>query len=212
MTSADLYFLERTTWKQELLALRKILLSLTLEETIKWGNPCYVAGKHNIVMLQPFKNYCALGFFKGASIADKHDLLVKPGEHTQEGRQMRFEGVEKIQQQNSIILQYVKQAIKLAGTKKIVAAPSKQKEIFPSELVARLQSEPLLAKAFMALTPGRQRAYQIYFAAPQQSATRERRIDKMTPLILSGKGINDCTCGLSNKMPYCDGSHKQLRA
>jgi uncharacterized protein YdeI (YjbR/CyaY-like superfamily) len=74
-----------------------------------------------------------------------------------------------------------------------------------------LAATPVLEQAFNQLMPGRQRAYQIYFSAPQQSITRERRIDKMAPLILSGKGINDCTCGLSNKMPYCDGSHKELQ-
>ncbi|MBU3743887.1 MAG: hypothetical protein FGM61_04970 [Sediminibacterium sp.] len=208
---ADNFFTNAKLWPEELKALRAILQTLPFTESIKWGNPCYSLGKQNIVMLQPFKSYCALGFFKGAGISDKHNLLVKPGEHTQEGRQMRFENTAIIQQQAAIILQYVNEAIRLAAIPKTAATPKKNPDIFPPEFVARLQSQHSLKKAFTALSPGRQRAYQIYFDAAQQSTTRERRIDKMTPLILSGKGINDCTCGLSKKMPYCDGSHKQLQ-
>lgn len=208
---ADDFFSDVRLWSEELKALRAILQTLPLTESIKWGKPCYSFGKHTIVILQPFKNYCALGFFKGAGISDKHNLLVKPGEHTQDGRQMRFENTAIIQQHAAIILQYVKEAIRLAAIPKTNTTPKNNPGIFPPELVARLQSQPSLQKAFAALSPGRQRAYQIYFDAAQQSATRERRIDKMTPLILSGKGINDCTCGLSKRMPYCDGSHKKLQ-
>lgn len=67
-----------------------------------------------------------------------------------------------------------------------------------------------LKAAFHALTPGRQRAYNLHFSAAKQSATRQSRIAKCTPLILCGKGLNDCTCGLSKRMPQCDGSHKSI--
>jgi hypothetical protein len=136
---------------------------------------------------------------------------VKPGEHTQAGRQLRVESEEDINQKEVTIRQYLREAIQIEQ-KGIELEPTELRSgIFPEEWASRLAATPVLEQAFNQLTPGRQRAYQIYFSAPQQSITRERRIDKMAPLILSGKGINDCTCGLSNKMPYCDGSHKQLR-
>ena len=61
------------------------------------------------------------------------------------------------------------------------------------------------------LTPGRKRGYLLYFSAGKQSQTRVSRIEKSIPKIMNGKGLNDCTCGLSKKMPNCDGSHKQLK-
>jgi uncharacterized protein YdeI (YjbR/CyaY-like superfamily) len=207
----DAFFQKPQRWQFELLALRNILLSESLQESIKWGTPCYSREDKNIVILGPFKHYVTLGFFKGALLSDTLNLLVKPGEHSQAGRQLRVESVEEIKQKEVIILQYLQQAIQVEQ-KGIEFVPTEMNlGIFPEEWASRLAATPALAKAFHQLTPGRQRAYQIFFSAPQQAATRERRIDKMVPLILSGKGINDCTCGLSNKMPYCDGSHKQLR-
>jgi uncharacterized protein YdeI (YjbR/CyaY-like superfamily) len=207
----DAFFQKPQRWQPELLALRTILISEPLQESIKWGKPCYSWEDKNIVILGPFKNFVTLGFFKGALLSDTLELLVKPGEHTQAGRQLRFESVEDIKQKEVTIRQYLQQAIQIEQ-KGIEFVPTELNSgIFPEEWASRLAATPALAKAFSQLTPGRQRAYQIYFSAPQQAATRERRIDKMVPLILSGKGINDCTCGLSKKMPYCDGSHKQLR-
>jgi len=207
----DAFFQKQQRWQQELLALRNILLSEPLQESLKWGIPCYTWGDKNLVILQPFKNYLALGFFKGALLTDTHHMLVKPGEHTQAGRQLRVESLEDIQQMEPVIRQYIQQAIQIEQRGIQLQPTESPAGIFPKEWTSRLAATPALAKAFNQLTPGRQRAYQIYFSAPQQVATRERRIDKMVPLILSGKGINDCTCGLSKKMPYCDGSHKQLR-
>lgn len=210
ISNTDAYFNRLQLWKAELLAIRTILLEIPLQESIKWGNACYSREGKNIVILQPFKNYLALGFFKGALISDTYELLVKPGQHTQAARQLRIESVADVQQKELAIRQYVQQAIVIEQKAIVVPSVDSPAGVFPEEWASRLSATPALAKAFHQLTPGRQRAYQIYFSAPQQSATRERRIDKMIPLILCGKGINDCTCGLSKKMPYCDGSHKQL--
>ena len=207
----DAFFQKPQPWQQELLVLRNILQTEPLQESIKWGKPCYSWEDKNLVILQPFKNYLALVFFKGSLLTDTHHILVKPGEHTQAGRQLRVESLADIQQKESAIRQYVQQAILIEQKGIVLPSTESPTGIIPEEWTSRLAAKPALAKAFNQLTPGRQRAYHIYFSAPQQTATRERRIDKMVPLILSGKGINDCTCGLSKKMPYCDGSHKQLR-
>ncbi len=89
--------------------------------------------------------------------------------------------------------------------------PSNVELVLPEELLAQFKKSASFKKAFNALTPGRQRAYNMFFTAAKQAATREKRIEKYKVQIISGKGINDCTCGLSKKMPYCDGSHKQLK-
>ena len=61
----------------------------------------------------------------------------------------------------------------------------------PEEFQVKLDGNPSLKKSFTALTPGRQRAYVLYFSAPKQSQTRESRIEKYIPHILAGKGMND---------------------
>ena len=61
----------------------------------------------------------------------------------------------------------------------------------PEEFQNKLDKVPKLKTAFDALTPGRQRAYILYFAAPKQSKTRESRVEKCMKQILIGKGLND---------------------
>jgi len=67
----------------------------------------------------------------------------------------------------------------------------KNPEPIPEELQSRLDEIPVLKSAFNALTPGRQRAYILYFSAPKQSKTREARVEKCRRRILNGKGLND---------------------
>ena len=61
----------------------------------------------------------------------------------------------------------------------------------PVELTQMLKKDRKLAKAFHALTPGRQRGYVMHFAAAKQAQTRTSRIEKCIPKILAGVGMND---------------------
>jgi uncharacterized protein YdeI (YjbR/CyaY-like superfamily) len=61
----------------------------------------------------------------------------------------------------------------------------------PAEFQNKLNENPALKSSFKALTPGRQRAYILYFSAPRQTKTRESRVEKCVPQILVGKGLND---------------------
>jgi uncharacterized protein YdeI (YjbR/CyaY-like superfamily) len=63
--------------------------------------------------------------------------------------------------------------------------------IIPVELQDKFDETPALKTAFEALTPGRQRAYVLYFSAPKQSKTRVSRVEKSIQQILNGKGLND---------------------
>lgn len=204
----ELFIKKSTLWQEEMKMLRSILLACQLEESIKWGQPCYSINNKNIVMIQAFKAHCDLGFFNGAALKDDKGLLVKAGANTQAARQMRFTSANEIKKIQSIIKSYVKEAIE-NEKQGLKPNPSEKAEpIFVEELELILKKNAPFKKAFEALTPGRQRAYLIHFSAAKQSATRIARIEKYTDAILAGRGINDCTCGLSKKMPYCDGSHK----
>jgi uncharacterized protein YdeI (YjbR/CyaY-like superfamily) len=191
-------------------ALRAMLIEFPLTEELKWGKPCYAFENSNIIIIQGFKEYCGLLFFKGALLKDAKGLLVKPGENTQGGRLLKFTSVQEINKLTTTIKSYIKEAIEIEK-KGLKIEPINTELVLPEELLAQFKKSASFKKAFNALTPGRQRAYNMFFTAAKQTATRETRIEKYKDQIMSGKGINDCTCGLSQKMPYCDGSHKQLK-
>lgn len=206
----DAFISKLKTWKAEMEALRAILHEFPLTEELKWGKPCYAFENSNIIIVQGFKEYCGLLFFKGALLKDAKGLLVKPGENTQGGRLIKFKTVQEITKLKAPIKSYIKEAIEVEklGLK---IEPKEKELVLPDELLAIFKKNAPFKKAFNALTPGRQRAYNMFFTAAKQSATREARIEKYKKQILDGKGINDCNCGLSQKMPYCDGSHRQLK-
>lgn len=207
-TGVDQYISKAKSWKDEMTLLRTMLLSCKLDESIKWGQPCYAINNKNIAMIAPFKAHCDIAFFNGAALKDEKGLLVKAGVNTQSARQMRFTDADEIVKLKSVIKSYVKEAIEneKQGVKPTPA--EKAEPIVVEELEAIFKKNAPFKKAFAVLTPGRQRAYLIHFSGAKQAATRVARIEKYVDAILAGRGINDCTCGLSKKMPYCDGSHK----
>ncbi|GGG51674.1 YdeI/OmpD-associated family protein [Epilithonimonas arachidiradicis] len=177
-------------WKDEMNALRIIILDCQLAEDFKWGKPCYSFQGKNIVIIQGFKDYFALMFFKGGLMKDSQNLLVKMGENTQAGRQMRFQNVQDILDKKSIIKDYIFEAVEIEERGEKVEIKREATPV-PEEFQIKLNENSKLKSAFESLTPGRQRAYLIHFSAPKQSKTRESRIEKSIPNILKGKGMND---------------------
>lgn len=205
-------FLEKETrWKQELIALREIILETGLTEDYKWRQPCYTQEGVNILILGSFKASCMLSFFKGVLLKDPSQLLEFAGENSQTAKLIRFTSISEIERLKPLILSYIKEAIMLEMMGVKVQKNESANPLVPIELNQTWDSNPEFKHAFQSLTPGRQRAYLMFFTAAKQSATRMDRIQKYIPRILEGKGINDCTCGLSKRMPGCDGSHKFLK-
>lgn len=198
-------------WEAELRLLREVALGCGLTEALKWRLPCYTCEGSNVVILQPFKEYVAIGFFKGALLKDPEGILTKPGEHTQSGRLIRFTSVDDIKRLEPVIIAYIREAIGIEKAGLKVARKKHEAYEIPQELRQALDQQAALKKAFYALTPGRQRAYILFFSAARQSPTRVSRIEKCKERILSGKGLTDCICGLTQKPPYCDGSHKLIK-
>ncbi len=188
---ADFFFNKDTKWQKEYEQLRKIILDCGLVEELKWGCPCYVFEKKNIVLIHGFKEYCALLLFKGALLNDPEGILIQQTENVQVPRQFRFTNVKEIVKLKQTIKAYVYEAIEVekAGIK----APLKKTEDYniPEEFQKKLDKNAKLRTAFNALTPGRQRAYIFHFSQAKQSKTREARVEKYIPLILAGKGIDD---------------------
>ncbi len=206
----DEYISQAKKWQQEMEQLRTIVLSCGLTEELKWRAPCYTFQNHNIVMIAGFKEYCALSFFKGALLNDAHGLLVRPGENTQAGRMIRFTELQEIVEREPILKAYIDEAIEVEKAGLKVDYKKNTELVLPEELLKTFDENPAFKTAFEALTPGRQRAYVLYFSAAKQSKTRKSRVEQYLPRILDGKGFNDCTCGLSQKQPSCDGSHKSI--
>ena len=187
----DEYLRRAEKWRKEFERLRTIALGCELTEELKWGQPCYTLQNKNIVVIQGFKDYCAILFFKGALLKDAEGLLVKPGEHTQASRQIRFSNVQEIVRLQRVLTAYIHQAIDVekAGLK-VTLRKTADLEM-PEEFQTKLDESPALKKAFCALTPGRQRGYLFYFSQAKQAKTRESRVDECSGQILKGKGLRD---------------------
>jgi len=184
----DGYFKKAKKWQEEFKTLRRISLDCRLTEELKWGKPCYTFQKSNIVIIQGFKEFCALLFCKGALLNDAKGILKKFG--WQAARRIPFTGVREIVKMELILKAYIHEAIEVekAGLK---VNFKQNPEPIPEEFQNKLGESPALKTAFEALTPGRQRGYILYFSGAKQSKTRESRVEKCMRQILKGKGLND---------------------
>src|SRR4051812_21323567 len=187
----DFFFSKAEKWQEEFEKLRMIILDCQLTEELKWGVPCYRFQERNIVLMHGFKEYCALLFFKGALLNDADGILFQQTENVQAGRQVRFTNVREIVELENVLKAYIYEAIEVEKAGLKVKFKKTTKFEIPEELQNKLSEIPALKTAFEALTPGRQRAYILYFSAPKQSKTRESRIEKYIQQILDGKGLND---------------------
>ena len=184
----DGYLRKAKKWQEEMEKLRRISLDCRLTEELKWGKPCYTFQKSNIVIIQGFKEFCALLFCKGALLNDAKGILKKFG--WQAARRIPFTGVREIVKMELILKAYIHEAIEVekAGLK---VNFKQNPEPIPEEFQNKLGESPALKTAFEALTPGRQRGYILYFSGAKQSKTRESRVEKCMRRILNGKGLND---------------------
>lgn len=185
----DAYLAAPHRWADEIGALRPLLLASDLTEVIKWAKPCYCHGKANVALIQEFSDHLALMFFKGVLLDDPSGVLHAQGPNSHAAKRMKFTSVEEVKALSDVVTAYLREAIAYeeAGTE----LPARPDEELVAELAERLAADAELAEAFENLTPGRRRAYNLHVADAKQSSTRERRIDKVVPRILAGKGLHD---------------------
>ncbi|WII35016.1 YdeI/OmpD-associated family protein [Paenibacillus thiaminolyticus] len=187
----DEYLSKAAKWKEEYEKLREIVLECELTEEFKWMHPCYTLEKKNIVLIHGFKDYCALLFHKGALLQDAHGILIQQTENVQAARQIRFTNLQEIVEMETILKAYIHEAIEVEKAGLEVNFKKNTEFIIPEEFQNKLDEIPALKTAFEALTPGRQRAYILYFSEPKQAKTRESRVEKYMQQILNGKGLRD---------------------
>lgn len=187
----DFFFDKANQWQKEFEKLRTIALSTELVEELKWGCPCYTYQGKNIFLIHGFKEYCAVLFFKGALMKDHDQILIQQSENVQAARQIRFTDVQQINDLEEALRSYMFQAIEIEESGAKVEMKKTKAFEMVEEFQNKLDENPKLKEAFEALTPGRQRAYLLHFSSAKQSKTRETRIEKCIPQILTGKGLND---------------------
>lgn len=185
------YIEQNSHFSKELSTLRRIINSTELEETVKWSMPTYCLNGKNVIGLGAFKNHFCLWFHQGVFLKDKHQLLINAQENkTKAMRQMRFETVADINE--PAVLSYVKEAIENHRLGREITPIRKTKPIvIPPELKVKLSSNAELNACFKALTPGKQREYSAYISEAKRDATKQSRLDKISPMIIQGVGLHD---------------------
>ena len=178
-------------WQQEADKLREILLRCELSEETKWSKPCFTYQKKNVAIVIPLKDACALSFFKGALLSDPKRILQRVGEHTQAGRWIKFSSRKEITAMQSILRDYVCEAIEVEASGRKVTLKKDSEYAVPEELQAKLDEDAVVKAAFEALTPGRRKSYIFHVTGAKQAKTRSARAEKCVPMILSGRGFNE---------------------
>lgn len=190
MDQVSAYLEKHDRWKKELEKLRAILLTTELTETIKWGAPTYTFNNKNVVGIGAFKSYCGLWFFQGALLNDTANVLYNAQEgKTKALRQWRFESEGEIDKK--LILKYVQQAIDNQKKGLEIKPETNKTLVLGQELEALFKEDTAFKTAFYKLTPGKQREYAQYITDAKRAVTKIKRLEKIMPMILEGKGLHD---------------------
>ena len=185
-------YIDNSEWKSELELLRKIILELPYEETVKWGMPVYTVNGKNVAGISGFKSHAGIWFFQGALLADTHKKLINAQEGTTKAmRQWRFSSAREIDDSIQEIREYLEEALENQKMGREIKADRGKPLTIPAELQAALNSNPNLKNSFEQLSLGKKRDYAEYIETAKQDATKDKRLEKITPMILEGIGLND---------------------
>ncbi|AVI49663.1 hypothetical protein C5O00_00185 [Pukyongia salina] len=184
------YIRKHERWSEQLTQLREIFQQTELLEEVKWGSPTYTLNGKLIAGLGAFKNHFGIWFHQGVFLKDRHNKLVNAQEgKTKALRQWKFVEGDPIEPE--IVAQYIQEAIENSLAGKEVKPERKKGVVIPDLLKQAMAGNPKLKEAFHALTPGKQREYAEYIGSAKREATKESRLEKISPMILEGIGLYD---------------------
>ncbi|MFY7669899.1 YdeI/OmpD-associated family protein [Tenacibaculum sp. MEBiC06402] len=185
------YIEKQEKWTQELETLRSFLLELDLVEDIKWGMPAYIHKGKNILGISAFKNYFGLWFHQGVFLKDEKNLLMNAQEgKTKAMRQWRFSSINDLDKET--LQAYVLEAMKNAELgKEIKPQRNKKPLVIPSQLSQVFENNDELKEKFHSLSLTKKREFSEYIIEAKREATKEKRLEKIIPMIKSGIGLND---------------------
>ena len=190
-TTVNEFMNRHQEWSRELKKLRKLLLKLPFKETIKWGVPAYTIDGKNVVGIGAFKNYVGLWFFNGSFLKDKENKLYNAQDGKTRGmRQWRFNSLNEMDE--VLITQYLNEAITNQKEGKVIKLIRNTKPVvIPSELKNILDNDAKLNASFEKFSISKQREYATYISEAKREATKQTRLQKITPMIFEGKGLYD---------------------
>lgn len=187
----EAYFAKEHPFKEGIATLRGIALKTNMGETLKWGSPVYTVDGKNVLGILAFKNHFGIWFFNGVFLSDPKNVL----ENAQEGktkamRHWKFTVNDAIDQ--AVVLAYINEAIENQKKGLVVKAEKNTKKIIvPALLKGAFAKNQSMQSKFESLSPGKQRDYCEYISTAKQEKTKLTRLEKITPMILDGVGLND---------------------
>lgn len=188
--TVDDYIENSGPWRDALVLLRRILNETDLEETVKWGGPCYTADGKNIAGLGAFKSYVGIWFYQGALLSDPDKVLINAQEGTTKAlRQWRFNTLDEID--GPQIKAYVEEAVEHQKQGMAIKADRNKQLVMPPELTRALNDNPEAGACFNGLAKGKQREFAEYITEAKREETKQKRLEKILPMILANKGLND---------------------
>ncbi|MFD2036916.1 YdeI family protein [Belliella marina] len=178
------------TWTQELNLLKEIIHKTELEHAIKWGIDVYTYEGHNVIGICGFKSYFGIWFYNGVFINDHMNVFVNAQEgKTKAMRQWRMNSIEDIDE--STLISYIQEAIANEKTGKRWVAEKSGKLEITGLLAEALEQDQQFKLSFEALSPGKQKEYFEHIQSAKRAETQQARLEKIKPMVLEGKGLND---------------------
>ena len=189
----EAYYAEEHRFKKGIATLRDLVLETGLEETFKWMFPTYTFKNKNVLAICKFKNHFGIWFFNGVFLKDAKNILENAQEgKTQAMRHWKFTSVDDID--CMAVKAYMNEAIE-NQRKGIELRPAKKKKPaiieVPNELKEALAKNKKTKQAFQKLSAYKRNEYSEYISGAKQEKTKFSRLQKILPLILEGKGLND---------------------
>lgn len=190
--SVATYINNHSVWKDSLLVLKDLIDSTQLHENIKWGAPVYTLNNKNIVGFCAFKTYVGLWFYQGVFLKDTGKKLINAQEgKTKALRQWRFISIEDVVNEKDNILAYLHEAIENHKLGKAIKPQSNPAFVMPPELLEKLDNDHDLKCAFEKFTQSKQREYCEHISEAKQNKTKQKRLEKIMPMVMKGEGLND---------------------
>jgi len=174
-------------WRDGLLELRRICRDMGLSEHVKWAHPTYMHAGRNICVIGALQGDFRLNFMNPALMTDPDGVMSRQGPNTRVPDTIRFTSAGDVARLEPFLCAYLREAMGYAEAGIVQDLPPREVEL-PDELIEALDSDPDLAEAFAALTPGRQKSWVFHLNTTQNPATRRTRIEKARGKILAGMG------------------------
>lgn len=184
----DQFLSRQNRWKDEITLLRNIILEIKeLNEDYKWMHPCYTLQDKNVLVIQEFKDYCALMFFKGVLMKDPKGILIQMTENVQASRQIRFTDIKQIKKAKSVIKAYIREAIEIEKSGKKILLKKASDYPVPEEFQNIMKENSKVKKTFNSLSPGRQKVIFSIFHKPNNLRHEKLELKNISQKYLMGK-------------------------